>query len=316
MEHPHKNDQIYALFWAKKIKAIRLLGGKCKKCNNDDIFVLEFHHIDSKTKKGEINSFLQSKKKCSSKWSEIEKELNKCELLCRNCHAELHHPMSHPLKEKLLELKGYDNCSKCGYKGKSSASLDFHHRNREEKKFKLSDKYYRYTLKRFILPLETIIIELDKCDILCRNCHTLEIINMPKFDRLKKKIYYKTENYVEIDNWDTEKLKKMYNEGYVYPKIASKLGCSRFTVMNLIKKMLSDKSLKKRSSKIVKRKPLPKSKFYKKRYKMEKMYLDGMIIKEIASIMNCDNKTVLNIMELLRKEGRDVPMRYRRRNLK
>ena len=40
----------YLLRWAKKIKAISYLGGKCKKCGDNNIFHLSFHHTGNKDK--------------------------------------------------------------------------------------------------------------------------------------------------------------------------------------------------------------------------------------------------------------------------
>ena len=53
-------------------------------------------------------------------------------------------------------------CMDCGYKEHSEA-LDFDHRPGVEKKFNLSRGY--------TLPLEEIIAEIEKCDVVCANCH-------------------------------------------------------------------------------------------------------------------------------------------------
>lgn len=81
--------------FAVKQKCVDYLGGKCKICNYSKCkWALVFHHVDPKTKKFEIgNSHCR-------KWSDIEAELNKCILLCQNCHAELHfkeYTRSYPL---------------------------------------------------------------------------------------------------------------------------------------------------------------------------------------------------------------------------
>jgi hypothetical protein len=67
-------------------------------------------------------------------------------------------------KFKLLcvEYKG-GKCICCGY-SKSICALDFHHRNKEEKDFLLS------TVKSIILS-DVIKGELNKCDLVCSNCH-------------------------------------------------------------------------------------------------------------------------------------------------
>lgn len=38
------------LQWAKKVKVIEILGGKCEHCGNYNIFHLTFHHTDSTEK--------------------------------------------------------------------------------------------------------------------------------------------------------------------------------------------------------------------------------------------------------------------------
>ena len=64
---------------------IELKGGKCSICGyNKCIEALDFHHIDPEEK--EMN---MSRGK-SKAWNIVLKELDKCILLCSNCHRELH----------------------------------------------------------------------------------------------------------------------------------------------------------------------------------------------------------------------------------
>jgi len=60
-------------------KAFLLLGNKCKDCGLSDRRVLQFDHL--RDKKFNISKYL------SSGWPNLEKELEKCELVCANCHA-------------------------------------------------------------------------------------------------------------------------------------------------------------------------------------------------------------------------------------
>ena len=63
-----------------KGEAILKLGGKCVKCSKVDN--LQFDHIDPKTKKMEIAE-------AYSRSAEVFwKEVAKCQLLCRGCHAD------------------------------------------------------------------------------------------------------------------------------------------------------------------------------------------------------------------------------------
>ena len=70
------------LGWAKKLKAIELLGGCCQSCQENKPWLLEFHHTNESEKEHEI-SFLKS-----FSWEKISVELSKCQLLCRNCHGD------------------------------------------------------------------------------------------------------------------------------------------------------------------------------------------------------------------------------------
>ena len=64
------------------------------------------------------------------------------------------------MKKALIELKG-GCCQKCGY-DKCQEALDFHHRDPSQKEFQLFK-----TFKAF----EDLLQEVEKCDLLCSNCH-------------------------------------------------------------------------------------------------------------------------------------------------
>ena len=55
---------------------------ECVHCGENDLIVLEFDHIDRKTKTMNIALMINSR----IKWELIEEELKKCQLLCANCH--------------------------------------------------------------------------------------------------------------------------------------------------------------------------------------------------------------------------------------
>jgi protein-arginine kinase activator protein McsA len=64
-------------------------------------------------------------------------------------------------KQQYIDYKG-GACRICGYK-KSSRALTFHHRERSEKEFSLS--------QALDWSWERVKMELDKCDLVCFNCH-------------------------------------------------------------------------------------------------------------------------------------------------
>lgn len=69
-----------------KQKCVDYKGGACEICGYDKcIASLEFHHIDSSKKDFQISDF-----KSHAFSEKIKKELDKCMLLCRNCHGETH----------------------------------------------------------------------------------------------------------------------------------------------------------------------------------------------------------------------------------
>lgn len=69
----------------QKQKAVDYLGGKCEKCGyNKCLDSLCFHHKDPTKKEFTVSMFwLRS-------WKKIEEEIKKCQLLCANCHSEVH----------------------------------------------------------------------------------------------------------------------------------------------------------------------------------------------------------------------------------
>ena len=94
-KHNTKNLLVYELEQTKKIcpkcktekpiEAVDYLGGKCSICNYDKyIGALEFHHINPAEK-----DFTIAELKLSS-FERIKNELDKCLLVCANCHREIH----------------------------------------------------------------------------------------------------------------------------------------------------------------------------------------------------------------------------------
>jgi 5-methylcytosine-specific restriction endonuclease McrA len=67
-----------------KLRAVALLGSKCSICGYDKTYrALEFHHINPKEKSFAVSANL------NKAWKLIETELDKCVLLCANCHREV-----------------------------------------------------------------------------------------------------------------------------------------------------------------------------------------------------------------------------------
>jgi len=110
--------------WRKglKKKIVKSMGGKCCVCGYDKCYsALSLHHIDPSQKDFQISKVRVSPKK----WPDIIKELNKCALVCNNCHSEIHDGITKLPKtlpsvkltyEQTINTETYDDCPVCGDK--------------------------------------------------------------------------------------------------------------------------------------------------------------------------------------------------------
>ena len=70
----------------RKEQAIKYLGGHCNRCKQTfHPAVYEFHHLDPATKDRDPSKMLQLS------WTRLQAELDKCVLLCANCHRLTHY---------------------------------------------------------------------------------------------------------------------------------------------------------------------------------------------------------------------------------
>ncbi len=81
---------------------------------------------------------------------------------CKSCHKDQTIERQRAFKLKCLEYKG-GKCEICGY-CKSVYALEFHHLNPDEKDFTIANA-------RLTTFSDKIKLELDKCILLCSNCH-------------------------------------------------------------------------------------------------------------------------------------------------
>ena len=91
----------------KKIRELsrEFLGGRCARCGYSRcVDALEIHHLESSEK-----DFGISAKGYTRSWKKVRAELEKCELLCANCHREVHAKLQHSAErrnEKSGEFRG------------------------------------------------------------------------------------------------------------------------------------------------------------------------------------------------------------------
>lgn len=68
-----------------KLMCLRYKGNKCASCGyNKCLDALDFHHLDPKEKDFNISSVTVFE------FNEVKDELDKCVILCSNCHREVH----------------------------------------------------------------------------------------------------------------------------------------------------------------------------------------------------------------------------------
>ena len=80
---------------------------------------------------------------------------------CKICNGNNVIERQRKIKQQCLEYKG-NKCVYCGY-NRCQAALDFHHLDPLQKDIDLS--------KKSLASFETLKPELDKCILLCSNCH-------------------------------------------------------------------------------------------------------------------------------------------------
>ena len=80
-----------------KTMAIERKGGKCERCGYDkSVRALTFHHLDPSKKDFGVGGSGETRS-----WEKVKAEVDKCALLCANCHAEEHDRLE---EEKIANL--------------------------------------------------------------------------------------------------------------------------------------------------------------------------------------------------------------------
>jgi len=82
--------------------AVEYKGGRCQICGYDGCpEVLEFHHVD-----GNKKDFGISQRGYTRSWKKVMEELDKCVMLCANCHREVHAGLLQLPREIVVEKSG------------------------------------------------------------------------------------------------------------------------------------------------------------------------------------------------------------------
>jgi len=101
---------------------------------------------------------------CVKEETDFYKKGNRIHSYCKSCYNQYCQERWIEKKKKAISYLG-GCCKKCGYK-KYYGALEFHHRDPSEKEFDWN--------KMRMISEEKMLNELDKCDLLCSNCHREE----------------------------------------------------------------------------------------------------------------------------------------------
>ena len=158
--------------------------------------------------------------------------------LCAKCRSNAVQRKRHKIKHDLIEYKG-GKCEICGY-DKCEAALEFHHINPEEKDFGIAYKGYTKSL-------EKCKKEVDKCMLLCANCHR-EIHDKERDDIFltTKDIGFYNTCIKKIDKIDKDLVLSLINCGKNQKEIAKEINVSLCT----LKRFLHDNGIRKLENKV------------------------------------------------------------------
>lgn len=162
---------------------------ECTRCGEDRPPTLDFHHPDQKE--------LSVSEMVNDGYSKasIREEIDRCLVLCANCHRKEHQKRPNDVSERevsdadiaevsehaarkerrrwLFARKRRDGCSRCSVS--DPRCLDFHH---EDEKTRGIGKMGSFGHNR-----NEIRAELEKCVLLCANCHRGEHFDRPSRER-------------------------------------------------------------------------------------------------------------------------------------
>jgi hypothetical protein len=190
---------------ALKQRMVDYKGGRCEICGYDRCLrALDFHHRDPATKRFTIAHGH------NRSWESLRLELDKCLLVCSNCHLEIEGSVAHNVRPRQSDPEGTSKCDRCGRrftykprKGMTRNRCSSCRTNRAspEARRALKEWMIEYKggacqlcgyrdhwaaltfhhvdprLKRFNIAgshgrkLETLREEIDRCVLVCANCH-------------------------------------------------------------------------------------------------------------------------------------------------
>lgn len=203
----------FILRWAKRYRIIKELGGKCINCGETNMFLLDLHHKEPEKKSFDISKYR------NIQWDLILPEINKCVLLCRNCHT-LHHfdDIIKRFNENFDEIK--EKAKIVDSVSRPKLDEDYIYEMLEKKH---SLNFIARSLKKDVSTIRDIAIRLEQM-------HNKKLFQSKiEYNKTKEKI-------------SDEQIIKCYSNGKKAKEIASEYNMCISTVFQRIQK-LKDKKL-------------------------------------------------------------------------
>ena len=236
-----ESDRSYITVTAKKLIAYIYKGQICNSCKYFAIahVGLDFHHVNPKDKLSSIHEITRNngERGTNSLWGFLC-ELDKTIPLCKICHSSFHNSLRKPKKENcikklMVDRLGIRSCMNCGTTPPLNL-LDGHHRNPCEKSFELA-RVYEKNGNLFLkkkknekkpknVTLEQVYDEIDKCDILCKICHSVAHFNLGKYQHFFNHIVYRAIDFINSSEKElySNKKRKNIHEGKLFTRGSSK----------------------------------------------------------------------------------------------
>lgn len=148
----YKSEIVMRAQKRKKTHAVNSFGGSCQICGyNKCTEALEFHHLNKNEKEEEPAYVIMR-----WSWERAKKELDKCILVCSNCHREIHAELKNGINS---ELKNYVKpwvTKKCKY-----CYCNFDTKDGEQKF--CSSNCYQFSQRKVKRPSKEQLKELIEC---------------------------------------------------------------------------------------------------------------------------------------------------------
>ena len=173
----------------------------------------------------------------------------------------------------MLEIVNKKYCENCGY-DKCQAALEFHHNIVEDKKFNISSAR---SLN------DDVLKELDKCQVLCSNCHRELHHDIKFYNDNYENIIMKSKNIIELQKTDHDVVIKMYVDDHkTITEIAKELKRNKSVVGTIIRNKGYGAKMEniKISCEIV-----------------LNLHNKGKTVPEISKIINCNKTTIYSILD-------------------